>query len=95
MPQTHTDTEEALEDEFGVKASQPYALRADQLADGAYRYALEQNDTGQILAEGVDPVDQKALEKFEQSLAKADLTREERRALLQALLGYEHHLEET
>ena len=89
MEKPHTDTEEALEDTFGVEASLPYALRADQLADGTYRYALEDARTGQTLAEGVAADDNEALARFRESLEKTELSPEEIAALQRATRQYE------
>lgn len=89
MEKPQTETEEALEDTFGVEASLPYALRADQLADGAYRYALENVETGEALAEGVHADDGEALARFRQSLAESGLSPAEIAALQRATRQYE------
>lgn len=76
MPTPHnsdTPTERALESELHVHASRHYALRADQLEDGTYRYALEDTRSGTVLAEGVDPDARAAVALFEQSLDRAGL----------------------
>ncbi len=89
MEKPHTETEEALEESFGVEASLPYALRADQLADGTYRYALENVETGEALAEGVHADDGEALARFRQSLAGSALSPDEIAALQRATRQYE------
>jgi len=89
MEKPQTETEEALEDTFGVEASLPYALRADQLADGAYRYALEDARTGQTLAEGVAADDGEARARFRESLERSELSPEEIAALQRATRQYE------
>ncbi len=89
METPHTDTEEAMEDTLGVEPSLPYALRADQLADGTYRYALENAETGQTLAEGVHADDGEALARFRQSLGQSALTPDEIAALQRATRQYE------
>ena len=86
-----TRTTEEMEEEFGVTPTRPYALRADQLADGTYRYALEDQETGEALAEGVDREDQTALSKFEASLAASSLSPQEVTAFREALRAYERH----
>lgn len=88
MQEPHTETEEALED-LGVEPTLPYALRADQLADGTYRYALEDTQTGQVLAEGTHAEDQEALARFRKSLAGSDLSADEIKALQQATRRYD------
>ena len=88
MPERHTDTMDALEDE-GIEPTLPYSLRADQLADGTYRYALENPDTGETLAEGVHADEHEALTRFRQALAKSSLSAEEVEALQQAVLHYD------
>lgn len=75
-----TDTQEELEDR-GVHTSFPYFLRADQLADGTYRYALEDEKSGRTLAEGVHADAGQALARFEESLRRTDLTADEINAL--------------
>lgn len=92
MADTHTETEEALEEQFGLQTDFPYALRADQLADGTYRYALEHAQTGEVVAEAADPDDSRALEQFRQSLAGASLTGEAREALRTALARYDNRV---
>jgi hypothetical protein len=101
MEKPQTETEEALEDTFGVEASLPYALRADQLADGAYRYALENVETGEALAEGVHADDGEALAegvhaddgealaRFRQSLDGSGLSPDEIAVLRRATRQYE------
>jgi hypothetical protein len=84
-----TDTEEALEDEYGVETTLPYSLRADQLTDGTYRYALENPDTGETLAEGIHADEHEALARFRRSLADSSLSTEEVEALQQAVRHYD------
>nr|CAA9245115.1 hypothetical protein AVDCRST_MAG63-1623 [uncultured Armatimonadetes bacterium] len=85
----HTDTEEALEENYGVEASLPYALRADQLADGTYRYALEDTQTGRVLVEAVHAEDHEALRRFQEALPQAGLNASEVAALKQAVRQYD------
>ena len=85
MQEQHTDTEESLEQTYGVEATLPYALRADQLADGTYRYALEDVNAGRVLAEGAHADDEEALARFRRSLAQSGLSAPEMEALQQAL----------
>ena len=89
MQKPQTETGEAREETLDVEASLPYALRADQLADGAYRYALEDAQTGQVLAEGVHADDGAALARFRQSLTESKLSPSEIAALQQATRRYE------
>ena len=89
MEKPHTETEEAMEDTFGVESSLPYALRADQLADGTYRYALEDARNGQTLAEGVAADDGQALARFRESLEQSKLSPEEIAALQRVTRQYE------
>jgi hypothetical protein len=84
-----TDTEEAMIENFGLDASLPYALRADQLDDGAFRYALEDARTGETLAEGIDPDEHAALGRFRESLAQSRLSRDEIEALQTATRQYD------
>ena len=85
----HTDTEEALEENYGVEASLPYALRADQLVDGTYRYALEDTRSGRVLAEAVHAEDHEALRRFQEALEQAGLSASEVAALKQAVGRYD------
>jgi hypothetical protein len=85
----HTPTETALEETFGIHPTRHYAWRADQLADGTYRYALEDPETGAVLAEGVHTNDQVAMRKFEDNLANSGLTPEEIRSIRDAADAYE------
>jgi hypothetical protein len=89
MNRPHTETEEALEDTYGVDASLPDALRADQLADGTFRYALENAQTGLVLAEGVHADSAEALSRFRQNLERSGLSPDEIQALQQATRQYE------
>jgi hypothetical protein len=77
----HTDTEEALEEVVGVHPTRHYSLRADQLDDGSYRYALEDPDSGETLAEGVHADDGEARRLFRENLALSGLSEDEIKAL--------------
>ena len=87
--QPETATEEALEAQYGVEPSRPYSLRADQLEDGTYRYALEEAGTGTILAEGVHEDEQEALARFHDNLAQSGLSPDEIAGLQRAADDYE------
>lgn len=86
MHPTATQTE--LENDLGVKTSRTYALRSDQLQDGTYRYALEDEDTGEVIAEGVNEDSSAALLQFEEAIKNAHLTQAERDALFNNLDEY-------
>jgi hypothetical protein len=85
MARANTATQEELENELGVRTSYPYSLRADQLVDGTYRYALEDERTGEILAEGIDSSAEEAMRRFEADLEQTDLTPAERNAFREAM----------
>ena len=88
----HTATETALEEAFGIHPSRHYTWRADQLADGTYRYALEDTENGAVLAEGMHENDQVAMRRFEDNLANSGLTPEEIRSIRDAADAYEAEL---
>lgn len=83
-----TATEAALEDE-GVHPTRHYAMRADQLEDGTYRYALEDPDSGKALAEGIDANPDRAMRMFEDNLKASGLSADEVSHLTQAIDHYE------
>lgn len=88
-PSPRTETEETLQQQ-GVSPSLPYALRADQLDDGTYRYALEAARTSEVLAEGTDADEHQALALFKQSLADSTrLNEAEKNALELAIQHYD------
>ena len=88
-PSHRTETEETLEQQ-GVSPSLPYALRADQLDDGTYRYALEVSRTGEVLAEGTNADEHQALALFKRSLADSTrLSEAEKNALEIAIQQYD------
>lgn len=91
MPATerHNTTEDAIADEIGHAPTCPYFLRADQLSDGSYRYAIEERNTGRVLAEGMHASDHEALMEFERNLAASGLTREEIEAIRKAADRYD------
>lgn len=80
-PHHLTDTEEAMEDVMGIHPTRHYSLRADQLDDGTYRYALENPDNGDTLAEGVHADDAEARRLFRESLDRSGLSKQEIAAL--------------
>lgn len=82
-------TENALADEMGHPASRRYFLRADQMSDGAFRYALEERETGKVLAEAIDPEEHTALAAFEKALSTSGLTPDEIYALRSAADKYD------
>jgi hypothetical protein len=88
LDEGETATEAALEDE-GIHHTQHYALRADQLDDGTYRYALENPDTGKTLAEGVDGNPDRAIRMFEDNLKASGLSADEVATLIKAIDHYE------
>jgi hypothetical protein len=83
-----TETEEALED-AGVTPTQHYSLRADQLADGAFHYALEETGSGRVLAEAMSADDHEARSQFINALARSGLSPAEIEALQAALARYD------
>lgn len=83
-----TQTEQALEDE-GVSPTQHYALRADQLADGSFHYALE-DAAGQVIVEAAHVDAHEALTRFENALGRSGLSKPEIEALRNALTQYDH-----
>jgi hypothetical protein len=85
MARGHTATQKELEDDLGIRTSYPYALRADQLVDGSYRYALENEWNGKLLAEGVGASAEEAMHRFEEGLAQTDITPAERNAFIEAM----------
>lgn len=87
----YTATEDALE-QSGIHASRHYAMRADQLADGTYRYALEIPATGEVLAEGVHADDLHAMRIFEENLTRSGLTPDEIKGIREAADAYEASL---
>ena len=85
---TPTETEEALED-TGVTPTQHYFLRTDQLADGAFHYALEETGTSLVLAEAMSADDYQARSQFRDALARSGLSPAEIEALQNALARYD------
>lgn len=83
-----TKTEEALED-TGVPPTRHYFLRADQLADGSFHYALEEAGTGKVLAEAMHAGDHQARERFQEALVQSGLSPAEIEALKAALSRYD------
>ena len=85
----HNRTEDALTDEMGHPPSARYFLRADQMNDGSYRYALEERDTGRVLAEAMHADEHQALAEFEKSLASSGLSQDEIETLRHAADRYD------
>lgn len=83
-----TKTEQALES-AGIHPTRHYILRADQLRDGTYRYALEDTENGQVLAEGANADNRQAIELLVGAIYQCGLSADEIRLLAQATRAYE------